>query len=66
MWRTLCHGCDDAQQRKDLARWCLEKGLDTAEKQAAYRRTVMKQGLVKLGPEPRTRHPGDDDEEVTT
>jgi hypothetical protein len=40
-WMNLCCACDDRHMRSENLGWCIEHGLDTAEKQKAFCRKVF-------------------------
>ena|SRR3990167_605752 len=47
LWLNLCHACDDKRARADNLKWCLDRGLDTVEKQKAYCREILVKGHFK-------------------
>lgn len=71
LWLNLCHSCDDKRVHKANLEWCLERGLDTPEKQRAYCREILSKeqfksrAFTKLRQAvAQIREPGQDDEEI--
>ena len=60
---VLCHSCRDEQIRRANLDWCKAHGLNTVEKQKAFCRSVLRQGIVKRM-QLTQREPGKDREEI--
>lgn len=70
LWQNLCHACSDARAHKDNLQWCIDRSLDSVEKQRTYCREILTKGIFKSRTFTKirqaatiTREPGQDDEE---